>query len=398
MRKRLGQGLELALRSEAAPLVFGLRWLDGRRAEATDVPPPGRSARLWAKVALDEIFFATEVVSAVLISLEEHGRLVRELDAALELYEERGWLEDPTGFHGDPPPVVEATLQDVRASWGTWRHLRFESGYEPHPGEPGRERWLDQPENRTAHAWLLEHSGPERPWLVCVPGYRMGHPAVDFTGFRARWLHETLGLNVAIPVLPLHGPRRVGRRGGDGFLTGNFVDTVHAQAQAVWDVRRLVEWLGRQGAPALGLYGVSLGGYTTALLATLEAELACVIAGIPAADFLRLVRTHTPSFLLATAERLGLRFERIGRLLRVISPLALPPRVPLERRYLYAGTSDRLASPDHARDLWQHWGRPRLAWYQGGHVSFLWEREVRELLLEALGASGLLPRSGETGR
>ena len=77
-------------------------------------------------------------------------------------------------------------------------------------------------------------------------------------------------------------------------------------------------------------------------------------------------------------------------MLRVISPLALEPRVPHARRYLNAGVADRLATPDHARDLWLHWGRPRLAWYQGGHVSFLWEDKVKALLREALSASGLI--------
>ena len=212
----------------------------------------------------------------------------------------------------------------------------------------------------------------------------------DFAGFDARWLHRRLGLNVAIPVMPLHCPRRVGRRGGDGFLTGDFIDTIHAQAQAVWDVRRLIGWLRARGAPTVGIYGVSLGGYTAALLASLEEDLGCVIAGIPASDFLRLMQAHVPSFVVRAATRLGLSLERIRRVLRVVSPLALRPLVPYERRFLYAGLADQLASPDHARDLWQHWDRPHMTWYQGGHVSFLWEDEVRALLRKALSSSGLL--------
>jgi hypothetical protein len=39
----------------------------------------------------------------------------------------------------------------------------------------------------------------------------------DFTGFPAAWFHHELGLNVAFPVLPLHGPRKMGIRTGDGF-------------------------------------------------------------------------------------------------------------------------------------------------------------------------------------
>jgi hypothetical protein len=66
--------------------------------------------------------------------------------------------------------------------------------------------------------------------------------------------------------------------------------------------------------------------------------------------------------------------------------------VPHERRFLFAGLADRLASPDHARDLWQHWGRPRMAWYHGSHVSYLWEGAVKSLLEEAFRSTQLLPR------
>jgi hypothetical protein len=189
--------------------------------------------------------------------------------------------------------------------------------------------------------------------------------------------------------MPFHGPRRVGRRGGDGFLTGDFLDTVHAQAQAVWDARRLVGWLRARGAPAVGAYGVSLGAYTAGLLAGLDPGLDCVIAGIPAADFLRLLRSHVPEFLIQGALRHGFPFDRIERLLTVISPLAIAPRVPRGRRYLYAGLGDRLAHPEHARELWRHWEEPRLDWYPGGHVSFLFERRAHELVRDALAASGL---------
>jgi hypothetical protein len=218
----------------------------------------------------------------------------------------------------------------------------------------------------------------------------MGHPAVDFTGFHARWLHHALRLNVAIPVLPFHGPRCVGRRGGDGFFAGDILDTVHAQAQAVWDVRRLVGWLAARGAPGIGVYGVSLGALTAALVGSLEGRLDCLIAGIPAADLLRLVRSHTPQLLLRAAEHVGLRLGELERLVSVVSPLAMPLRVPFERRFLYAGVGDRLAAPEHALALWRHWQKPRLHWYEGSHVSFLWESETKALVREALETTGLL--------
>jgi hypothetical protein len=213
---------------------------------------------------------------------------------------------------------------------------------------------------------------------------------VDFTGFRARWLYKHLGLNVAVPVMPLHGPRRVGRRGGDGFFSGDFVDTLHAQAQAVWDIRRLTGWLRSQGAPSIGTYGVSLGGYTAALHASLDTNLDCVIVGVPATDFSRLLQSHVPKFAIRAAKAVGVPFQAIEQLLSVVSPFGFEPKLPHGRRFLFAGVADQLTTPDHARDLWLHWGEPRVAWYQGGHVSFLWQSEVRELIHEALITSGLI--------
>jgi len=391
MRAKLMTGLGIALRAAVVPLLIGARIAERRRAGKPDGVPERKSG--WAtasKVILDDLFFATELAMAPVISPRDRRRLMNELDKAIKFFDRNGWLDDPAGYHLDPPPLEVTSFDELRSRWIPYRHMRFESGYEPHIGEPGRARWRSYTANRTGHAWLLKHPGRPRPWLVCIPGYRMGSPVVDFAGFHAGWLYKTLGLNLAIPVMPLHGPRRVGQRGGDGFFSGDFVDTLHAQTQAVWDIRRLVGWLRSHGAPGIGTYGVSLGGYTAALHASLEDDLDCVIVGIPATDFSRLLQTHVPNFVLRAAERFGISFHSVERLLSVASPFSFAPRVPRERRFLYAGLADQLASPDHARDLWHHWDEPRVAWYQGGHISFLWQREVREIINEALNSSGLV--------
>ena len=397
MRKRLGTGLELALRSALGPAFLSMRWTasDGP-ARPHGVPTAARSLSVMGKILADELFFASEVFLAasprILSALLDRERLSRELAEALALADREGWLADPASYHGTPPPLEKVSRVSRRAAGLGYEEIAFESGYVPHEGEPGRARWQSHTRNRIAYARCLRHAGPPRPWVLCIPGYRMGHPHVDFVGFRARWLHQDLGLNVAIPVMPLHGPRAEGLRSGDGFLTGDLADTLHAVAQAVWDVRRLAGWLRRDaGAPALALKGLSLGAYTTGLVAGLEPDLDCVIAGVPAADFVRLARHSAPPLLRWLAERAGFPWEAVERVLRLISPLALVPLVPRERRFLFAGLVDRLATPDHAHDLWEHWDRPRIAWYQGGHVSFCWEGAVQDLVHEALSCSGLVP-------
>ena len=161
------------------------------------------------------------------------------------------------------------------------------------------------------------------------------------------------------------------------------------QTQALWDIRRLLRWLRAEDGEPIGVYGLSLGGYTATLLAAIEGDLACAIAGIPATDYVGLTRWVLPAWLLQLAEYAGVTLDRIEQIVRVISPLAFPPQVPWERRFLYAATADRLVPPATVQALWEHWGRPRLDWYEGSHTSFGWETTVRALLADALGRSGL---------
>ena len=235
----------------------------------------------------------------------------------------------------------------------------------------------------------MRHPGPPRPWLVCIHGYQMGWPLIDLAAFPPEYFHRRLGLNLLLPVLPLHGPRKIGRRSGDGFIVGDALDTVHAEAQAIWDMRRLLSWVRAQQAPALGVLGLSLGGYNTALLASLEEGLACVVAGVPLVDFTRAIFRHAPPLHLRDAAERGVEEEMIRNLMRVISPLDLPPLVPREGRFIFGAVGDRLVLPDQVRDLWRHWERPRIVWYQGGHLTFRAHTAVRRLVRDALRESGL---------
>lgn len=341
---------------------------------------------LGPKVALDEWMMALGAFGEI-PTRDDVKRIHAEVAEAATLFAKRGWLRDPTRYHAPPPPLVRPKVRSRRAGFSTFEELEFESGYEPHPGEPGRARWRTRKKNRTARAWMLRHPDGDRPWLVCVHGWRMGWPTVDLAAFRAARLHRRFGFNVVLPVLPLHGPRAE-RRSGDGFLAGDALDTVHAMAQAMWDVRRILAWIRSEGASSVGAYGLSLGGYTVALLATLEADLDCAIAGIAPSCFVDLGRRHSHPLIAAMTSYWAPPENEARDVMRVVSPLAAPPRVPWRNRFLFGGLADRMVPRRQVRALWEHWGRPRLAWYNGSHLSFAREREVARLLREAFANLG----------
>jgi len=345
------------------------------------VPVPEPTFQLAAKVALDELILGFEQWGATGFPLDGTlERVIDEMERTHALFDREGFLEKPDGYHVMPPDLEDPEIRREEIAGHQVEMLRFESGYAPASSEPGRERWLAYEPCRDARAYVLRHrddsqgGGSPRPWLICTNGYRMGFARIDI-GLCERF-YDQLGLNVLIPVLPLHGPRRLGWHSGSGFLGIDLIDTLHAEAQAVWDMRRLLSWARAQGAPAVGAFGLSLGGYTTALFASVAEGLTSAIPGIPLADIPRIVSRHAAPHQMRYAEHLGFDLERAREILRVVSPLVLKPKVPLEGRMIFGATADRLVTPDHVRDLWRHWDEPEIVWYDGGHVTFGSEREV----------------------
>jgi hypothetical protein len=358
---------------------------------ASAMPHVTPDLALAAQALIDELVLAGIRLRHRPRTAPEMARIEQEVTDAVALYERMGWLADPASYHLTPGPPDDARM---RIAWGP-RHeiLSFTSGYEPHAAEPGRDRWLADEPNATAYAWILRHHDvPDtRPWIVCVHGAGMGQALGDLRVFRADWLHHELGLNVALPIQARHGPRRAGKPFGIGWPGDDMLDNVHAIAQSAWDVRRVIAWIrARQPHAAIALHGLSLGGYTTAIVAGLDADLACVIAGVPAIDFAELMERHASARF---SERPG--YARIGdmarRALRVVSPLAIAPRVAVERRFIYAGLADRLVHPHHQiQQLWAQWEQPEINWFRGSHVGFFLSRPVQTFVVEALRRTGVL--------
>jgi hypothetical protein len=369
----------------------------GQEPVPAGVPEPRMSLGMAARAAEDEFSMCGIVLTTWPLTVGNQAmRIGRELEEALALFEEKGWLDDPASYHRTSSPVEGMDRGDRRHRERGFEHLTFESSYEPWPEEPGRERWLGYERNRTAHAWVLRHPGEPRPWVVCLHGIRMGSQRGDIAFFRPGYLHRELGLNLLFPILPIHGPRRVGLISGDRILSGDVMDSLHAGAQAMWDIRRLVAWLRTQeGAPAIGVLGHSLGGYVAALLCCLEDGIDCVVVANPAVDPSHLFWRNALSLATRYLKTAGVTEEKMDVLLRVVSPLAMQPLVNRERRTIFAGIADRVVPPAEANSLWRHWEKPRILWYQGTHRAFLSTAEGRTLITTALRDAGVLPKEGE---
>ncbi|WP_293370848.1 prolyl oligopeptidase family serine peptidase [Nevskia sp.] len=355
---------------------------------APGAPEPPADLKTWAKAALDEALVGYFVSLAKIPAGAEAESLVRDAAVMEAVLAQRGWLDNPAAYHQTPGAPTDARLTPARFAGFEYEKLRFSSDFEPHPEVPGAALWQSYLPNRDCHASVFRQPQRGRPWLLCIHGYRMGTPFLDLRLFAPHILFKRLGLNLVMPVLPLHGPRRIGAQSGDHFLDGDPLDLLFAETQALWDLRRTVAWIRAQDPDArIGVLGYSLGGYNAALLATHETGLDFVISGIPVADFASVLWQHVPTPLRHYFEAEGLSRERYQRLLHVVSPLALPPKLPAERLHLFAGSADRVVPPVQPLKLAAHWQR-NVHWFPGAHLTFRGERAVVRCIDDAMTGAG----------
>ena len=314
-----------------------------------------------------------------------------EVDEALPLFEERGWLEDPASYHRTPPPP--AGIRTRRKASGA---IRFTTMTWPGrlrvPVRRARSGALRRVTGRTGSPapLLFEHRSGDRPWVVCIHGFGMGSPAVDLRTFRALHLHRELGLNVAFMTLPLHGPRKPAGARLAGMPGADMLDSLHGMAQAVWDVRQLLAHLRERGDGPIAVMGFSLGGCVTALVASLD-DIDAALLLAPAVDLGTLMVDAADRFPGSAIAVSSDGIERASAVLHPVAPLRLTGRVPPERAMIAAATLDRFARPStQAVALWRHWNEPELHWTHGGHVGLVMGRRVQTAIDGALDRFGLV--------
>ena len=104
---------------------------------------------------------AIDAIRAGVVDFLKKPVRMDDLLAAHAFYEGAGWLTDPAGYHRTPPPVDDFESRAGKSFAGPRRmkyeHVRFPSGWAPHEGEPGRDRWLAHPLNGISHVYVLEH-------------------------------------------------------------------------------------------------------------------------------------------------------------------------------------------------------------------------------------------------
>ncbi len=293
----------------------------------------------------------------------------------MRFYAELAAEHDPVKSFPAPtePPRVYSRPANPLAEWiahGRVHNIRFESSFEAiNPAMRGGWRALQN--NNVVRAQHWSHDDGPHPTLCLIHGF-MGSPyLLNGLWMSLPWFYRS-GYDVLLYTLPFHG-RRAEKRSpfsGYGYFANGLTGFAEAMAQAVHDFRSVIDYLQFTGVEKIALTGISLGGYTTALIAGVEERIDAVIPNVPVVSIeAELDEWFPASKLFAVGRKLGkISLDDFAAASAYHSPLNYTPLVPRDRRLIITGLGDRLAPPEQAEMLWHHWDHCALHWFPGNHI------------------------------
>ncbi|MCT7658769.1 alpha/beta hydrolase family protein [Mycobacterium deserti] len=293
----------------------------------------------------------------------------------LRFYAELASAKDPALSFPAPTslPRVSSRPANPLAEWvakGNVHNIRFNSSFEA-VNPALREQCRGFARNNVVHAQHWRHEDGPRPTLCVIHGF-MGSPYL-FNGlfFSLPWFYRS-GYDVLLYVLPFHGNRaeKGSPFSGHGFFANGFAGSAEAMGQAVHDFRSMIDYLEFTGVDRIALTGMSLGGYTAALIASVDDRVQAVIPNVPVVTPDRTVDEWFPANKMVALRNFlsGTDAELSTAATQYSSPLNYAPLVPKERRLIITGLGDRLAPPEQAELLWEHWDRCAFHWFPGNHI------------------------------
>ena len=326
---------------------------------------------LWLRTGLASVV----AVSAAPSALMRRSSLLQR--AAIDFFAELANDADASKVFIAPPPVKVKARRLGRQVWapgvGYIELISFKSPYgvtfpKLRPSYNRHER------NSMARAQHWRHEDGPRPTIIVVHGFTGSPYWFNSTFFSLPWFYNH-GCDVVLVTLPFHGARndRLAPFSGSGLFTEGLGHFHEAMLQSVCDIRVVIDYLVSTGVEHVGITGLSLGGYVSALMAAVEPRLHVAIPNSAVTDMSRLLDGWFPAgqLLKLALQKTGVPEDAFRASMNLHSPLNYPPVLNRDRLMIISGLGDRLAPPEQSARLYEHWGHPRIEWFPGSHIVHL---------------------------
>lgn len=329
---------------------------------------------------------ASLVTVAMAPQLLSRDRMQRELEC-LQFYAKQADKADASTVFAEPPRNVEIT--ERQSSFLAYkpkgipsRLLQFTSPYQAlNPAV--REDYARHHHSHQVYAQHWTHPDGPRPTLIFTHGYMADSYGINSIMFSLRWFYKK-GYDILLYTLPFHGYRQ-GRQSpvsGFGYFANGFSHVNEAMLQSVFDLRILMNYLEDRGVSKMGVSGLSLGGYITALTACADARLAFAIPNAPMVSPMDMIMEWAPLnwTFRRFMSRSGMTVKDLRHFSAIHSPLTYPPLPDASRLLVIGGAGDRFTAPRYVKLLHEHWASSQIHWFPGNHIMHLHQGEYLRLM------------------
>jgi hypothetical protein len=313
-----------ALGADVPPSAEGLPArsdLSPRQRAVVDVSAIGDLA---LRTAASSLLSATVAPAVVANAMRHPGGERSNLAFYAELAAERDAARSfpaPTEL-----PHVVSRPASLLAEWlanGTVDNISFRSSFTA-VNPALRKQWRAFASNNVVHAQHWRHDDGPRPTLCVIHGFMGSSYLLNGLFFSLPWYYRS-GYDVLLYTLPFHGRRaeRFSPFSGYGYFASGLAGFAESipNCPVVTPAKLFDEWF-----PANALVGLGL----------------------------RLANINRGEL------NAGMSYH---------GPLNYQPVIPKDRRMIITGLGDRMAPPDQAVKLWEHWDHCALHWFPGSHVA-----------------------------
>lgn len=223
--------------------------------------------------------------------------------------------------------------------------------------------------NNTVHCEYFRSLSPGKHPAVVVLHILGGDFELSRTFCKHMAQNDVCALFLKLPYYGERRPEGINKR----MISEDPTETIASMRQGVLDIRRAAAFLAAQqevDPEQLGIFGISLGGITSALASTAEPRFGKVCMMLAGGDMAQ-IAWESPE-VKDVRERWiakGATKEQFYESLKCIDPCTYGKNVQGRKMLMLNANQDEVIPKACTIALWKSFGEPELVWYDAGHYS-----------------------------
>lgn len=222
---------------------------------------------------------------------------------------------------------------------------------------------------------FVQQENKEQPNVIFVHGWRMKSNDRLIKMFQPHMKKHQW--NMYYYTLPYHLQRKPFESSfsGEYMVSANIERTVQAVRQAVVDLRSFIHSIKKRQQGPVFVVGLSLGGFITNLLATVEDQVDAMVSIFYVNSLAHTIWNTDPGkFIKKELVENGVRYQEISEHFKILEAGLVPPKIKKDHILLLSAKYDQYVDIEDADVLWNAWNKPRRIIYNCGHSGIVLKR------------------------